>query len=277
MAHTEAGPDVLAHITHRRAVLAWTRHLLGHPDGDLELCHALMRESLELFEAAGQSHVPLAVTARQFLELREEDLHDKPSETVSLEGPPHYPLPPLGGGGTYPIAEYPYPWHNAVALARAVPLDARSLYSLLGATSYHLGGQTAPSPAFLVLAFTTALRSLGLECRLIPTKLRVTRSDGGSVDLPDWELPPVVTQNGEVRGHVTVWCEEAARLVDPALLIGQSRLAPDAAEREIFRSPVVFPAPDLNALLGISPATHREGPTRLRVPPRLGGAPPWGD
>lgn len=66
-------------------------------------------------------------------------------------------------------------------------------------------------------------------------------------------------QNGEVRGHVTVWCEEAARLVDPALLIGQSRLAPDAVEREIFRSPVVFPAPDLNALLGISPATHREG------------------
>ncbi len=257
VAHTEAGPDVLAHVPHRRAVLAWTRYLLGHPDGDLELSRALMRESLELFEAAGRGHVPLAVTARQFLELREEDLHDEPSETLALEGPARFPLPPSGGSGTYPIAEYP--WHNAVALARAVPLDARSLYSLLGAASYHLGGQAAPSPVFLVLAFSAALRSLGLECRLIPTALRVSRSDGRSVDLPDWGLPPVVTQKGEVRGHVTVWCEEAARLVDPALLIGQSRLAPGAAEREIFRSPVVFPAPDLNALLGVSPATHREG------------------
>ncbi|OKJ59654.1 ATP/GTP-binding protein [Streptomyces sp. CB02009] len=257
VAHTEAGPDVLAQVPHRRAVLAWTRHLLGHPDGDLELSRALMRESLKLFEAAGQGHVPLAVTARQFLELRDQDLHDEPSETLPLEGPARFPLPSSGGSGTHPIAEYP--WHNAVALARAVPIDARSIYSLLGATSYHLGGQAAPSPVFLVLAFSTALRSLGLECRLIPTALRVSRSDGRSVDLPDWRLPPVVTQRGEVRGHVTVWCEEAARLVDPALLIGQSRLAPDAAEREIFRSPVVFPAPDLNALLGVSPATHREG------------------
>ena len=257
VAHTGAGPDVLAHVTHRRAVLAWTQHLLGHPDGDPELCRALMRESLALFETAGQSHAPLAVAARQFLELREEDLQDKPSDTVSLEGPSHFPLPPSGGSGPYPIAEYP--WHNAVALAQAVPPDARSLYSLLGATAYHLGGQEAPSPAFLVLAFTTALRSLGLECRLIPTMLQVTRGDGRSVDLSDWGLPPVVTQDGEVRGHITVWCEETARLVDPALLVGQSRLAPGAAEREIFRSPVVFPAPDLNSLLAIRPATHREG------------------
>ncbi|MFJ6849697.1 AAA family ATPase [Streptomyces sp. NPDC091271] len=257
VAHTEAGPDVLAHVTHRRAVLAWTRHLLGHPDSDPELCRALMRESLELFEAAGQSHVPLAVTARQFLELHKQDSHDEPPETVSLEGPPHVPLPPSGGSGTYLVSEYP--WRSAVALNRAVPRDAHSLYSLLGATLYHLSGQAAPSPAFLVLAFTTALRASGLKCRLIPTALRVTRGDGGSLDLPGWQLPPMVMKDGQIRGHVTVWCEEAARLVDPALLLGQSRFAPDAAEREIFRAPVVMPAPDLNSLLGISPATHREG------------------
>ncbi|MCX5341145.1 NB-ARC domain-containing protein [Streptomyces atratus] len=257
VAHTEAGPDVLAHVMHRRAVLAWTRHLLGHSDGDPDLCRALMRESLELFEAAGQSHVPLAVTARQFLELHKQDSHDEPPETVSLDGPPHVPLPPSGGSGTYLVSEYP--WRSAVALNRAVPPDARSLYSLLGATLYHLSGQAAPSPAFLVLAFATALRALGLKCRLIPTTLRVTRGDGESLDLTDWQLPPMVMKGGEIRGHITVWCEEAARLVDPALLLGQSRFAPDAAEREIFRAPVVMPAPDLSSLLGISPATHREG------------------
>ncbi|MGW1071363.1 NB-ARC domain-containing protein [Streptomyces sp. NPDC002537] len=256
-AHVEAGPSDLANVMHRRAVLVWTRHLLGYSDGDPDLCRALMQESLELFEAAGQGHVPLAVAARQFLELHEQNSHGKLSETVSLDGPPHVPLPPSGGSGTHLISEYP--WRNAVALTQTVPPDARSLYSLLGAVTYHLGGQVAPSPAFLVLAFAAALRSLGLTCRLVPTTLRVTRSKGGSLDLPDWQLPPMVTQDGELWGHVTVWCEEVARLVDPALLLGQSRFATGATEREIFRSPVVFPAPSLDALLGISPATHREG------------------
>lgn len=257
VAHTEAGPEVLAYVMHRRAVLVWTRHLLGHSDGDPDLCRALMRVSLELFEAAGQSHVPLAVNARQFLELHEQDSRDEPFETGSMDGPDHVPLPPSGGSGTYLISEYP--WLSAVTLTWAVPPDARSLYSLLGATAYHLSKQAAPSPTFLALAFATALRSLGLECRLIPTMLRVSRGDGESLDLPDWQLPPMVMQDGEVRGHVTIWCEEASRLVDPALLLGQSWFAPGVAEREIFRMPVVLPAPDLSSLLGVSPATHREG------------------
>ncbi|WP_407837427.1 ATP-binding protein [Streptomyces sp. DSM 116496] len=255
--HTEAGPEAIAHVTHRRAVLAWTRHLVGDPDGDPDLCRTLIRESLELFEAAGQSHVPLAVNARRFLELHEGNSPDEPFEELSLDGPDHVPLAPSGGRGTHLISEFP--WARAAALARAVPPDARSLYGLLGATAYHLGRQSAPSPTFLALAFATALRSLGLGCRLIPTTLRVTRGDAGSLDLPDWQLPPMAMQDGEVRGHVTVWCEEAARLVDPALLLGQGRFAPDTVEREIFRIPVVMPAPDLSSLLGVSPATHREG------------------
>lgn len=257
VAHTDAGPEVLAHVMHRRAVLAWTRDLLGHSDGDPDLCLSLMRKSLELFEAAGQSHVPLAVNALQFLELHDQDSRDEPFEPVSLDGPDHVPLPPSGGSGTHPISDYP--WLSAVTLAGAVPPDARSLYSLLGATAYHLSKQAAPSPVFLALAFATALRSLGMGCRLIPTAVRVSRGDGGSLDLPDWRIPPMVMQDGKVLGHVTVWCEEAARLVDPALLLGQSRFAPDAVEREIFRMPVVMPAPDLSSLLGVSPATHREG------------------
>ncbi|MGW2950964.1 AAA family ATPase [Streptomyces eurythermus] len=256
-AHTKAGPEVLAPVIHRRAVLAWTRHLLGQPDADPDLHRVLMRQSLELFEAGGQAHVPLALTVRRFLELDERGWDDESFEAVDEDGPARVPLAPSGGSGTHLISEYP--WRNAVALTRAVPPDARSLYSLLGAVSYHLGGQVAPSPLFLTLAFAAALRSMGLECRLLPTRLRVTRSDGEPLDLPDWLVPPTVTRDGEIRGHVTVWCEEAGRLVDPALLLGQSRFAPDAAEREIFRSPVVFPAPGLDALLGCSPGTHREG------------------
>ncbi|MFD5621915.1 hypothetical protein [Streptomyces yangpuensis] len=69
----------------------------------------------------------------------------------------------------------------------------------------------------------------------------------------------MVAENGQVLGHVTVWCEGVERLVDPALLLGQSLFGPDTAERRIFRTPTVFPSPGLDALLGISPATHREG------------------
>ncbi|WP_432253097.1 hypothetical protein [Streptomyces sp. HNM1019] len=70
--HTDAGPDVLATVVQRRAVLAWTRHQVGHPDGGTGLCLTLMRESMELFEAAGQSHVPRAATSGSFLEMGEQ-------------------------------------------------------------------------------------------------------------------------------------------------------------------------------------------------------------
>ncbi|WP_037809241.1 NB-ARC domain-containing protein [Streptomyces sp. NRRL S-1448] len=256
-AHTEAGPDVLAPVVQRRAVLAWTRHRVGHPDGDVELCRTLMRESLGLFEAGGQSHVPLAATARRFLEVNEQDGHARPSEALGRHAPEVVPLPPSGGSGAHPMPKYS--WPDAVALARAVPPDARLLYSLIGATAYHLGGQVAPSPVFLSLAFAAALRSLGLESRLVPAALTVTRRDSKALDLPEWRRPPMITKNGEVLGHVTVWCERVGRLVDPALLLGQSRLSPGAAEREIFRTPVVFPAPALDALLGSRVGTHREG------------------
>ncbi|WP_435604167.1 hypothetical protein [Streptomyces sp. bgisy130] len=256
-AHTEAGPDVLAYVVNRRAVLAWTRHPLGHPDGDPDLCRALMRESLELFEAAGQAHVPLAINARQFLELHEQSSHGEPSETVGEDGPPRVPLPPSGGSGAHRMSEYS--WRDAVALTRAVPPDARLVYGLLGATSYHLGGQAAPSSAFLALAFAAALRSMGLECRLLPTRLQVARGEEDPLDLPGWQQQPMALPDGEVRGHVTIWCEEAGRLVDPALLLGQSLFAPGAAERKIFQTPVVLPAPGLETLLNVRLSTHREG------------------
>ncbi|WP_234317993.1 NB-ARC domain-containing protein [Streptomyces rimosus] len=253
-AHTEAGPDVLAPVVQRRAILAWTRHLIGHADGDVELCRTLMRESLGLFESAGQGHVPLAATARRFLEL-----HDQTAPVEAASGPPPsvVPLPPSGGGGTHPMPEFP--WHDAVRLARAVPPEARLLYSLIGATAYHLGGQAAPSSVFLSLSFATALHSLGLESRLVPAALSVSSGDGEPLDLPEWQRPPMVAESGQVWGHVTVWCEGAGRLVDPALLLGQSRFGPGSAEREIFRLPVVLPAPALDDLLGSQLGTYRDG------------------
>ncbi|MGW6685909.1 NB-ARC domain-containing protein [Streptomyces sp. NPDC054961] len=255
-AHTEAGPDVMAHVRQRLAVLAWTRHQLGHPGGGPDLCRALMRESLEMFEAAGQSHAPLAATARDFLTTDAQDDEDDSVERAGEDGPPRTPSVPSDGGGTHPISAFP--WQTVLHWARAVSPDARSLYALLGATAYHLSDQEAPSPAFLALAVTAALRSMGLTCRMIPTTLRVTR-EGVPLDLPGWQVPPTVTRKGEVQGHVTLWCEEAGRLVDPALLLGQSRFPLAAEEREVFRTPAVFPAPDMNALLGFRPTTHREG------------------
>ncbi|MDX2559599.1 ATP-binding protein [Streptomyces sp. TX20-6-3] len=257
-AHTEAGPDILAHLRQRQAVLAWTRHRLGHPDGDPDLCRALMRESLDMFEAAGQSHAPLASTARAFLASDGQDDEDELGERADADGPPRTPSASASsnGGGTHPIS--PFPWQTTVAWAHAAPADARSLYALLGATAYHLGEQEAPSPAFLALAVTAALRSMGLTSRMIPTTLEVTR-DGAPLYLPGWQVPPTVTRTGEVQGHVTLWCEEAGRLVDPALLLGQSRFPLDAEERDVFRTPAVFPAPDVDALLSFRPATHREG------------------
>jgi hypothetical protein len=69
-AHTEAGPDVLADVVHRRAVLAWTSHLLGHPNGDPDLSRALMRkpgtvrsERTDPFAARGQ-RTPVPGTGR---------------------------------------------------------------------------------------------------------------------------------------------------------------------------------------------------------------------
>ncbi|GLW02956.1 NB-ARC domain-containing protein [Streptomyces lavendulae] len=256
-AHTEAGPEVLAPVFQRRAVLAMTRYLVGHSDGDSKRVRALMHEALGLFEAAGLSHVALATTARRYLKLGELDTQEKGSEYWGVIAPPIVPLPPSGDAGTYRISEFP--WLDAVTLAQAVPPEARLLYSLIGATAYHLGGQAAPSPAFLSLAFAAALRSLGLDGQLLPAALRVTRGDGSLLDLPKWRLPPMVTEDGEVLGHVAVWCEEAGRLVDPALLLGQSRFGPDTAEHAIFRAPTVLPVPGLDALLGCSPATHREG------------------
>ncbi|GAQ51747.1 regulatory protein AfsR [Streptomyces acidiscabies] len=255
-AHTEAGPGILATLVHRRAILAWTRHLLGHPVEEPDLHRTLMRKALDLFEEAGEEHVPLAVNARQFLELLAQDSDDEPSETASADGPPHIRLAPSAGSGPYPVSEFP--WRMSVALAQNAPAEARSLYGLLGASSYHLSGQPAPSPAFLTLAFAVALRSLGTTCRLIPTTLQMIHPDGTPLDLPDWQSPPLAAPTGEIRGHVTIWCEGAGRLVDPALLLGQSQFAPDAAERKVLRGPVVFPAPGLDSLLGISPATHRE-------------------
>ncbi len=256
-AHTEAGPDMLAPVLQRRAVLEMTRHLVGHSGGGTERCRTLMQQSLDLFEAAGQGHVALATTARRYLELMEQETQEKPSETISADAPAIFPLPSSGGGGTYRISDFP--WPRAVTLTQAVPPEARLLYGLIGATAYHLGGQEAPSPAFLCHAFATALRSMGLEGRVIPSMLRVTRGNGESLPLPEWGLPPTVTANGEILGHMVVWCEDAGRLVDPALLLGQSRFGPGAAEHEIFRAPAVLPAPGLGSLLGFRPATHREG------------------
>ncbi|MFF4043035.1 NB-ARC domain-containing protein [Streptomyces sp. NPDC001816] len=256
-AHTKAGPDVLAPVVQRRAVLAWTRHVVGHPDGDMELCRTLMRESLGLFGEADQSHLPLAATTQRFLEVLGQDAQAERPKTVDRPAPVLFPLSPSGGGGAQPMPAFP--WREAVTLARAVPPDARLLYSLIGVTCYHLGGQEAPSPIFLSLAFATALRALGLKSRLIPAELRVTQGDGEPLHLPEWRLPPTVTEGGEVLGHVAVWCEGAGRMVDLALLLGQSRFGPGAAEREIFRTAAVFPAPGLDALLGSRLATHRAG------------------
>ncbi|MFI8237214.1 NB-ARC domain-containing protein [Streptomyces sp. NPDC085866] len=256
-AHTGAGPDALAPVVQRRAVLAWTRHQLGHPDGDVELARTLMRDSLRLFEEAGQSHVPLAANARSILKAYELGAQAEPSETTDGHAPDAFPLPPSGGSGAHLMPEYP--WRHAVALAQAAPPDARPLYSLIGATSYHLGGQEAPSPVFLSLAFAVALRAIGLDSRLVPAAVQVIRADGEHLDLPELRLPPMITEKGEVLGHVAVWCEGAERLVDPALLLGQSKFGPGTAEREIFRAPTVFPAPGLDALLGQRMGTHREG------------------
>ncbi|MFI5745013.1 hypothetical protein ACIBBE_03640 [Streptomyces sp. NPDC051644] len=54
------------------------------------------------------------------------------------------------------------------------------------------------------MAFTTALRSLGLESQLVPTLLMVTGADDEPLDLPDWLLPPLVMQDSEVWGYATV-------------------------------------------------------------------------
>lgn len=255
--HTAAGPDIMAHVVHRRALLARTRQLLGHPGGDPDLCRTLMRECLNLFEAADQAHAPLAVTARKYLEAGEQGPPGEPDVAVSEDGPTRISPPLSGSGGDYRISDYS--WHEAVSLTRRAPEDARVLYSLVGATSYHLGEQKAPSPVFLTLAFTTALRSLGLKSQLVPTLLVVTGNDDEPLDLPDWLLPPLVTQNSEVWGYATVWCEAAGRLVDPALLLGQSRFAPDSVERKAFGSIPVFPSPGLDALVTIEPSMRREG------------------
>ncbi|MFD8632360.1 AAA family ATPase [Streptomyces sp. NPDC059533] len=252
-AHTEAGPDVLAHVRQRFAVLAWTRHTLGHPGGDPEQSHALMRESLAMFEAAGQGHVPLAVTTREFL-ARDGEEDDDPVERTITDGPPRSAPGPSGGKGTHPISAFP--WKNVLAWVRAVPPDARSLYAMLGATSYHLGERTAPSPAFVALAVTAAARTLGLTCRMIPTALQVML-DGVPLNLPDQAAEPTLTPTGEVRGHITLWCEEASRLVDPALLLAQGRFPAGADEREAFLHPVVFPAPDVDYLFAFRPTTPR--------------------
>lgn len=252
-AHTEAGPDVLAHVRQRFAVLAWTRHTLGHPGGDPEQSHALMRESLEMFEAAGQGHVPLAVTAREFLAMDGQEDDDLVERAVT-DGPPRSSLGPSGGEGTHPISAFP--WENVLAWVRKVPQDARSLYALLGATFYHLAERTAPSPAFVALAVTAAARTLGLTCRMIPTTLQVTL-DGVPLDLPDQAGEPALTPTGEVRGHITLWCEEARRLVDPALLLAQGRFPAGADEREAFLAPAVFPAPDVDSLFSFRPTTPR--------------------
>ncbi|MGW7227106.1 AAA family ATPase [Streptomyces cyaneofuscatus] len=251
-AHTEAGPDVLAHVRQRFALLAWTRHTLGHPGGDPEQSRALMRESLDMFEATGQGHVPLAVTAREFLATDGQD--DGPVERTVIEGPPRSSPGAPGGTGTHPISAFP--WENVQAWVQAVPPDARSLYALLGATSYHLGKRTAPSPAFVALAVTAAARTLGLTCRMIPTTLQVTR-DGVPLDLPDQATEPTLAPTGEVSGHITLWCEEAGRLVDPALLLAQGRFPVGSDEREAFLAPVVFPAPDVDSLFAFRPTTPR--------------------
>ncbi|MFE0775651.1 NB-ARC domain-containing protein [Streptomyces sp. NPDC058861] len=252
--HTEAGPDVLAHVRQRSAVLAWTRHTLGHPGGDLEQSRTLMRESLEMFESIGQDQVPLAVTAREFLKRGGLEEGDDPVEGAAVEGPPRSVPGPPGGTGTHPISAFP--WQNVLAWARAAPPDARSLYALLGATSYHLGERTAPSSVFVALAFTAAARTLGLTLRMIPTTLEVT-FDGVPLDLPDQAAEPALMPTGEIRGHLTLWCEEAGRLVDPALMIAQGRFPTGAEEREGFLLPVVLPAPDVDSLFAFRPTTPR--------------------
>lgn len=253
-AHTEAGPDVLAHVRQRFAVLAWTRHTLGHPGGDLEQSRILMRESLELFEAIGQDQVPLAVTAREFLKRGGLEEDDGPVEGAAVEGPLRSVPGPSGGTGTHLISAFP--WRNVLVWVRAAPPDARSLYALLGATSYHLGERTAPSPVFVALACTAAARTLGLTLRMIPTTLKVA-FDGVPLDLPDQAAEPTLTPTGEIRGHITLWCEEAGRLVDPALMIAQGRFPAGAEEREAFLAPAVFPAPDVDSLFAFRPTTAR--------------------
>ncbi|SOB81007.1 NB-ARC domain-containing protein [Streptomyces sp. 1331.2] len=255
-AHTDAGPDALAPIVHRRAILALTRHLVGHAEGPAE-CGVLMRESLELFEAAGQGNVPLALTARRYLEIEAQGFVDDPGEDGACGGPRLVPPPPSGVGGPHRMSDFA--WRDAVALARVAPEDAHRLYGLLGATAYHLGGQEAPSSLFLASAFAAALRSLGEKSRLVPVTVRVLRADGEALDLPEWQLPPVATGDGELVGQVAVWCEGFGRLVDPGLLLGQSWFGPGAVERAVFEAPAVFPAPALDSLLGFSPASRREG------------------
>ncbi|WP_234434731.1 MULTISPECIES: ATP-binding protein [Streptomyces] len=254
--HIDAGPEALAPIVHRRAILAMTRYLVGHAEGLAE-CGALMRESLELFEAAGHGNVPLAATARRYLEIEEQDFAVDPGEEAGGSGPRLVPPPPSGVGGPHRMPDYP--WRDAVALTRVAPANARRLYSLIGATAYHLGGQAAPSSLFLASAFASALRALGEKSRLVPVTVRVLRGDGEALDLPEWQLPPVATGDGELLGQVAVWCEGFGRLVDPGLLLGQSWFGPGAAERAVFEAPAVFPAPALEALVGISLASHRDG------------------
>lgn len=91
---------------------------------------------------------------------------------------------------------------------------------------------------------------------MIPTTLQVTL-DGVPLDLPDQAGEPALTPTGEVRGHITLWCEEARRLVDPALLLAQGRFPAGADEREAFLAPAVFPAPDVDSLFSFRPTTPR--------------------
>ncbi|MEU6966475.1 ATP-binding protein [Kitasatospora aureofaciens] len=255
-AHTDGGPEVMATVVHRRAILALTRHRVGHVDGFSE-CRALMRESLVLFEAAGQTDAPLAVTARRFLELDEGALDSALGEEDRMEGPALVPLPSSSVGGQYRMAEFP--WRQAARLHLRVPPDARPLYRLIGAAAYHLSGQPAPSSAFVSLAFAAALRSLGQRSRLVPATVRVVPEGGEPLDLPVWEIPPMAIGDREVLGHVVVWCEDSGRLVDLALQLGQSWFAPKAVEREVFTAPVVLPALMFDDLLGTRMGTHRNG------------------
>ncbi|MFD7830155.1 NB-ARC domain-containing protein [Kitasatospora sp. NPDC059803] len=259
-AHTDAGPDVMATVVHRRAILALTRHRVGHMDGLAE-CRTLMRESLDLFEAAGQTDAPLAINARCFMEFDERDLEsDLGEEDGGEDGgerPALVPLPSSSAGGRYRMSEFP--WLEAAALHLSAPPDARPLYRLIGAVGYHLSGQPAPSSAFVAVAFAEALRSLGQRSRLVPATVRVVRDGGEPLGLPAWGIPPTAIGGWEVLGHVVVWCEDSGRLVDPALQLGQGWFAPDAMEREVFRRPVVFPATALDDLLGIRMGTHRNG------------------
>ncbi|MFF7991452.1 AAA family ATPase [Kitasatospora xanthocidica] len=257
--HTDAGPDVLATIVHRRAILALTRHRVGHADG-YAVCRTLMRESLDLFEAAGQTGAPLAINARLFLQLDQGDL-DSDSKAAVHDGdggPSLVPLPSarVSGGGNR-MSEFS--WPKAAGLHQSAPPDARPLYRLIGSAAYHLSGQQAPSSIFVSLAFAAALRALGQEGRLVPVTIGVFRDGGGPLALPGWQVPPMAIGNGEVVGHAAVWCEDTGRLVDVGLRVGQGWFEPDSPEREIFQNPVVFPVPALGNLLGITAGTHRNG------------------